>query len=164
MHGKPRGWYTVWSGKVSKTYLIHSSPGAQVRHSSHFTNNLPIWRISTFNLLFRIVCNLSGGWTGRGGTNERLALGFWTGTCHSNFQSGRRINQRLSLLPRTRIGPEAILQFWGQLPKNELKNGAQGHCKSKTCRLINDNYHPKIYWGKATKRMWKQGRIAGNSF
>ena len=44
-------------------------------------------------------CNLSWGWTGRGGTNERLALGVGTGTAHSIFPSGRRINQRLSLRP-----------------------------------------------------------------
>ena len=102
------------------------SAGAWVRHSSHFTNNLPTWIISTYNHLFRTICNLSGGWTGRGRTNERLGLGVWKGTCHSNFQLGRRINQRLSLIPGTRIETEAILRVCGQLPEERFGKWSSG--------------------------------------
>ena len=102
------------------------SAGAWVRHSSHFTNNLATWRISTYNPLFHTVCNLPRGWMGRGGTNEILGLGVWKGTCHSNLQSGRRINQRLSLTPGTRIETEAILQVCGQLPKNWVEKWSSG--------------------------------------
>ena len=103
-----------------------SSPGARVRPSSRFTNNLPTWRISTFNLLFHTGCNLSWGWMGRGGSHERLALGVGTGTGHSNFPSGRRINHRLSLPQGTRIGPKAILRFCGQLPKKRVEKWSSG--------------------------------------
>ena len=58
---------------------------------------------------------------GRGGTHERLALGVGTGSGHSHFPSGRRINHRLSLPHGTRIGPEAILWFFGQLPKKRVE-------------------------------------------
>ena len=70
-------------------------------------------------------------------------LGIWTGTCHSNFPAGRKINQSLSHAPGTSIGPEP--RFWScvQLTKNELKNGAQGHSNSQTGRVIKDNYRPK---------------------
>ena len=63
---------------------------------------------------------------GRGGMNERVALGVWTGTCHTNFQSGRRINQRLSQVPRTRIGSEAIRLFCNQLPKKRVEKWSSG--------------------------------------
>ena len=70
-------------------------------------------------------------------------LGIWTGTCHSNFPAGRRIKRSLSHPPGTSIGTEP--KFWTcvQLTKNELKNGAQGHCNSQTGRVIKENYRPK---------------------
>ena len=43
--------------------------------------------------------------------------------------------------------------FAASSPKSAWKNGAQGHCISKTCRVINDNSRPQIYRGKATKRL-----------
>ena len=103
-----------------------SSAGARVRPSSRFTNNLPTWTISNFNLLFRTSCNLSWEWMGRGGTHERLAQDVGTGTGHSNFPSGRRINHRLSLPHWTRGGPEAILRFCGQLPKKRVEQWSLG--------------------------------------
>ena len=101
---RKNAWETQWMvysviGKGFWNAPHFSSPGARVSHSSRFTNNLPTGRISTFHLLFRTVSNLSGRWTGRGGTSERLALGVGTGTGHSIFPSGRRINHRLSLPP-----------------------------------------------------------------
>ena len=63
---------------------------------------------------------------GKRGTNERLALGVGTGTGHSIFPSGRRINHRLSLPLGSRIGPEAILRFCGQLPKKRVEKRSSG--------------------------------------
>ena len=54
--------------------------------------------------------------------------------------------------------------FAASSQERDWKNGAQGHCNSQTCRVINDNSRPQIYWGKETKRIWKKGRIAGNRF
>ena len=39
---------------------------------------------------------------------------------------GRRINHKLSLPPRTRRGPEAILRFCGQLPKKRVEKWSSG--------------------------------------
>ena len=126
-----------------------SSPGARVRPSSRFTNNLPTWTISTFNLLFRTGCNLSWGWMGRGGTQERLALGVGTGTGHSNFPSGRRINHRLSLPPRTRTGPEAIRRFCGQLPKKRVEQWSSG--------ALQFTNMPSYNWSLSSKNILKEG-------
>ena len=155
MHGKPRRWYTVWSGKVSKMHLLSHLLVVGFAIPAALLTVSPLGESAPFPPLFRTGCNLSWRWTGRRGTNERLALGVGTGSGHSIFPSGRRINHRLNLPPGTRIGPEESLHFCGQLPKNELKNGAQGHCNSQNCRVINDNSRPQIYWGKATKRIWK---------
>ena len=63
---------------------------------------------------------------GRGGTNERLAVGVLTGTCHSNFLLEEELTKGSACLPRTRIGPEAIQWFGIQhTKKSELQNAAQ---------------------------------------
>ena len=126
MHGKPRGWYTVWSGKVSQTHRIShllvlgfAIPAASLSIS-------PLGESAPLTSCFSQFAIRPEDEQEEGGTNERLALGVWTGTCHSNFQSGRRINQRLSLPPGTRIGPEAILRFCSQLPKNRVEKWSSG--------------------------------------
>ena len=124
----------------------------------------PLEDVSTFNILLHRVWGLSRGRRGRRRNTKRQALDVRTGTCHSNFQSGRRIKQRLSLPPGTRVGPEANQQFCGRLPKKRVDKWSSGNFNSQTCRIINYNYRPKGYWGKARKRIGKQGRIAGNRF
>ena len=66
--------------------------------------------------------------------------------------------------PEPEEGLKHSCAFAASSQKSELNNGAQGHCNSQTCRGKNDNSRPQIFWGKATKRIWKQGRIAGNRF
>ena len=35
--------------------------------------------------------------------------------------------------------------FAASSQKSKLKNGAQGHCNSQTCRVLNDTSRPQIY-------------------
>ena len=41
----------------------------------------------------------------------------------------------------------SIMEEWEDMEKEllELKNGAQGHCNSQTCRVLNDTSRPQIY-------------------
>ena len=160
----PRGWYTVWSGRVRERHLISSSPGGWVPPAASFLKTSPLGEVNTFNILFRTVWKLSGGWNGRGGTNERQALGVWTGTCHAHFQSGRGTDQRLTLPLEPESGLKQSYCSVASSQKYKLKNGAHGHCNSQTCRVVNDTYHRKMSWGKSSKRTCNQGTIAGKGF
>ena len=90
-YGPPCDWETFSNASQ------FSSPGTRVHHSRRFTNTLPTWRVSAFNLLFGTVCNFCARWTGIGRTNERLAVGVCTGKWNAHFPTGRGINQRLSM-------------------------------------------------------------------
>ena len=124
----------------------------------------PLGEVSTFHILFHTVCNLSGEWTRRRGTNEREALGVWTGTFHSSFQSGRGTDQSLSLPPEQKENLKQSCSTVVSCQKNKLKNGAQGRCNPQTYRLVHDMYHRKISRGKSSKRSFKEGRLVGKGF
>ena len=97
----------------------------------------PLEDVSTFNVLLHRVGNLSTGWRGRRRNNERQALDDRTGKCHYNFQSRRRIKQRLSLPAETTVGAEAHHRFCGQLPKKRVDKWSSGNFNSQICRIMN---------------------------
>ena len=90
---------------------------------------------------------------GKGGTNERLALGVGTGKCHSHFPSGKRINHSLSLPPGTTIGPETILPFCGQLPKERVEKKSSGALQFKNLQ--------SYYWEVSSKNILREGNEEG---
>ena len=133
----------MWSGKVPKTHLIFHLLVLGFAISAALLTISPLGESESLTSCFVQFAIFSRRWTGRGGTNERLALGCWTRTCHSNFQSGRRINQRLNLTPEPEWGLKLSCRYEGSSHKSEMKNGAQGHCNCQTCSVLNDNYCPK---------------------
>ena len=65
---------------------------------------------ATLNSWFTQVAYLAEDGREEGEPMRELLLGIWTGTCHSNFPAGRRINQSLRHPLGTSIGPES--KFW----------------------------------------------------
>ena len=58
--------------------------------------------------------------------------------------------QYLASLPdvlksKPKEGLKQSCAFAASSQKSELKNGAQGHCNSQTCRVLNDTSRPQLY-------------------
>ena len=103
-----------------------SSPGTRVQHSRHFTNTLPTWTVSAFNLLLGPVCNYCGKRTGIGRTNERLAGGVWTGKFTLISHQEEELTKGSACRAGTTLGPEAILWCCGQLTRKRVEQRSSG--------------------------------------
>ena len=125
VHGKPRGWYTVWSGKVSKMHLISHLLLLRFAIPAALLTISPLGESAPLTSSFvQFAICLEDKW--EEGEPMRDNSRCWDRHRSLISHQQEELTTGSACPPRTRIGPEAILRFCSQLPKKRVEKWSSG--------------------------------------